>query len=215
MFIAEITSQHPESPLLIRGDSNVNPKNKLRVSSLNKLCSDFDLKRLNLNHFTYHHFLGAGRSDSEIDVVLCSVSVQECLTRILCTQDDPTMSSHHDAIYTQFKIPAHSLIPTSIGPISALRIPNSRVKIHWSPEGVQNYASCIGPLLSQLRSAWLNPSSVASMSILIQTTNSLLICVPSLPMNRHNYPPSLSPNPRINLMLSNKLNSISIIFIGS
>ena len=179
-FLSMTRTQFPGSPIFIRGDSNANPKNKLRGNSLSKLCSDFDLKRVKLNHSTYHHFLGGGLSDSEIDVLLHSSAVSETLTRILCTQNDPTMASHHDAVFSECNIPCLTVNNPAKGPVTAPRVSNSRVKIHWSPEGVHDYSACIEPLLSQLRSRWANPSSTASMSILLQTTNSLLdLCAKS------------------------------------
>ena len=170
-FIIEASDQYPGSLVFLRGDSNVNSRNLMRVESLRKLCADLDLKRLELSHPTYHHFVGMGKSDSDLDVIIHPIQVQEKLIDIVCCLNDPTMSSHHDALITLCSIPNLSLRTNPTSHTQAHRIPNSHVKIHWPEEGAEKYSKCIGPLLENLGQSWLNSYSPSSLSILLWSTN--------------------------------------------
>ena len=54
------------------------------------------------------------------------------------------------------------------------RISNDRVRIIWSEEGIANYQVAVGDNLTRLRNTWCQPSSPAMMSILLQSTYSVL-----------------------------------------
>ena len=98
--LAELAEQYPRAVLFIRGDSNVNKNNKNRLLLLKQLMENFSLLRVSIEHHTYHHFVGEGLYDSDIDVLLHSdrPGVSEELVKILCTHDHPDMLSHHDII---------------------------------------------------------------------------------------------------------------------
>ena len=66
----EIRTTYPDSPHFVRGDANVNPNNAARHGLFSYFCVKFQLESVPLNHPTYHHFVGNGSFDSEIDVIM-------------------------------------------------------------------------------------------------------------------------------------------------
>ena len=80
----DLVEQFTDPVIYIRGDSNVNAKNKLRNSLLKQLIKDYSLSRQETGHNTYHHFVGNGNSDSQIDLLLYSSdqNVEEKVTYI-------------------------------------------------------------------------------------------------------------------------------------
>ena len=86
----------------------MNKNNKNRVLLLRQLLENFSLKRVKLEHDTYHHFVGQGRYDSDIDVMIHSdkPSVSEQLVTILCKFEYPALMSHHDIILSKCSVPA-------------------------------------------------------------------------------------------------------------
>ena len=171
--VEELADLYPDSNFFIRGDSNVNKKNLNRVSLLNQFLDDFSLQRVNIPHNTYHHFVGSGLFDSDIDVLLHSsaTSIIEHVDEIICKHENPLILSHHDVILSTFSLPASPPQPKSIQLVKAPRVTNTRKKIVWSHDGVQQYQNLIKPQLKSLREAWLDPSSTVSMSVLLQMTN--------------------------------------------
>ena len=164
-------------PVYIRGDGNVNENNASRVALLNQLLNDYSLISVDTQHATYHHFVGNGLYDSKIDLVLHSdkEAVTEVVTKILCKHDNPAILSHHDIIMSEFTIPNDHLpsVEKNQTP-TAPRVKQTRVKVQWTPEGQAAYESQVGPLLSQARQKWLDPSSQSCMSILLQLTNDVM-----------------------------------------
>ena len=59
-------------PIYLRGDCNVNPKNLPRAALFKHFCSKHELISIDLKHPTHHHFLGDGKFDAQLDVILCS-----------------------------------------------------------------------------------------------------------------------------------------------
>ena len=64
-LLTDITTKHPGILLFIRGDANVNLKNKKRLEQYNNFLRKFKLDSTDLNHPTYHSFTGDGKSDSQ------------------------------------------------------------------------------------------------------------------------------------------------------
>ena len=162
--------------LYIRGDSNVNSNNTTRVTLLHQLLRDYSLNRVNTGHNTYHHFVGHGLYDSDIDVLLHSEgsNISETVTDIICKNDNPDIFSHHDAIISSFTIPGTTL-PQPGSPIStAPKLEHSRTKIFWTDEGQAAYYEVVAPYLCQIRDTWLDPSSPMCMSVLLSITNSIM-----------------------------------------
>ena len=54
----EINEKFPDMVHFVRGDANSNPKNIGRFNLFSHFCSLFSLRRVELFHTTYHHFVG-------------------------------------------------------------------------------------------------------------------------------------------------------------
>ena len=108
-LLSEIIERYPGYPVYIRGDANVNYKDKKRSQILKKLAFDFNLESTKIDHNTYHHFTGEGRSDSQLDVLLHSKDYSDDLVNVFCRNEDPTILSHHDIILSCFSLPHKSL----------------------------------------------------------------------------------------------------------
>ena len=172
-LITDITNKHPGILVFIRGDANVNFKNKKRCSLYNNLLRKFKLETTELHHPTYHHFTGDGKSDSQLDVLLHSQGSCENLIKIVCKQIDPIILSHHDIVVSKFYLQS-SQQPLLKQKHTAPRITNDRVKILWSDDGIDCYNKSMGRILTDMRERWLNEFSSASFSILISSTYSFL-----------------------------------------
>ena len=173
--INDLTAKYQDAVIFIRGDANVNGRDENRKAMLKKLCNDWNLMKMDLGHNTYHHFLGNGVSDSQLDVLLRSENSSETLHTIFCKHEDPQISSHHDALLSSFYLPKLLLPPPDPeeNPL-APRISNDRVKIQWTENGTEDYKKLVAENLARMRSNWLDSSSSSSFAVLIQSTNSFL-----------------------------------------
>ena len=158
------------------------------------------LARVSLSHPTYHHFVGNGLFDSEIDVLLHHgpAGVNEKLEKILCKLDSPFIDSTHDAILSTCILPTASVPPQDNNNITAPRIPNIRVKIIWNEEGIEDYEKIIGTNLRDLREQWGNPESRTSISVLLSSTYACL----SLAASSTNKAVDLGSHPKIKPFVS-------------
>ena len=107
--IEEIRSKYPDAPHFFRGDANVNPNNSARLGLFTYFCAQFQLSSLPLLHTTYHHFVGDGALDSEIDVILHYSPkgvASEHLKKIICKFESPFILSQHDVILSSCKLPS-------------------------------------------------------------------------------------------------------------
>ena len=172
--ILELQDKFPNPLIYLRGDSNVNPNNKNRVKIFTDFLSTFKLSIIPLYHKTYHHFLGNGLFDSEIDVIITSDVNSERVEKILCSQERHDIDSHHDMILSTITMPFEGVPEPEDSLLSAPRVPNTRQRIIWSDENISAYQDLVSPLLKQLRSNWSNPNSPASFSLLLQLTNDAL-----------------------------------------
>ena len=68
--IDELISTHDNPIIFIRGDGNCNPKNHTRFQVLDHFIKDYKLTKVLIEHPTYHHFVGNGQFDSNIDIIL-------------------------------------------------------------------------------------------------------------------------------------------------
>ena len=68
--LTALSESYQNCALFIRGDSNVNKNNSSRVILLKHLMKTLSLLRVPIQHSTYHHFVGNGQYDSDIDVLL-------------------------------------------------------------------------------------------------------------------------------------------------
>ena len=172
-LIDDLSTKYPDSAIFVRGDANVNSKDVKRRAMFKKLCNDWNLVQMDLGHNTYHHFLGNGFSDSQLDVLLRSDKSSETLHNIFCKHDDPLISSHHDALLSSFLLLRLPKSPPEDNPL-APQIANDRVKIQWTENGTKEYKKVVDKNLARMRSNWLDSSSSSSFSVLIQSTNSFL-----------------------------------------
>ena len=162
--------------IFIRGDANSSSKNNFRKTLFVNFCRDNNLTRLSINHPTYHHFLGEGKFDSDLDVILFSTEDQasEELDFIHCKLENPAVDSHHDLVISTASIPSqHQQVPDMSQNIVAPRVSNTRQKIIWSEEGSLCFKDRVTHLLPDLRSRW-EADSKASLSVLLEATNFLL-----------------------------------------
>ena len=170
--IEEIRLKYPNAPHFLRGDANSNQKNTARHGLFSHFCAQFHFQSLPLHHTTYHHFVGGGSFDSEIDVILFYSplgNASENLEKIVCKLDFPFVKSQHGVIISTCKLPKAPLVPPDHDLLKAPRIPNCRIKILWNEEGIQDYERLVGNSLADIRKLWGNSSS-RSMIIYIDTS---------------------------------------------
>ena len=151
-FLHEMSSLYPKSPFYLRGDFNVNNKNLRRKQLLNQFMETLNMKEMELNHPTYHQFVGSGANDSHLDKVLYSSPVNsENLETIICCKENPLVESHHDVILSITRLPSDTYstnegITRSIAP----KVPNDRHRITWSETGISDYQKLVMPHLNRL-----------------------------------------------------------------
>ena len=169
---------HPESPIFLRGDFNVSERNPKRTALLNHLSNDFHLLQTPLQHKTYHHFLGEGKSDSNLDKLLFSDSLEfpEVLVTIHCKLEDPRIDSHHDMLISSWSVPVLPPQEPSDDNITAPKIENNRTRVVWTDSGIENYQHLVIPELERIQQQWLSSSKLSktSISLLCESTNNIL-----------------------------------------
>ena len=177
MCIYELREKYQDCLVFIRGDSNVNPNNTERTKMFSSFLGEHDLHRVHIVHKTYHHFLGGGAFDSNIDTVLHTKEpgVDENIITVFCKLEHPDLDSHHDAILSSFSIPRAAVTDTEQDLVNAPRVNLPRFRILWSEEGKVLYQQHVAGLLHDLRSKWMNPLSRTSLAILLAQTNTILL----------------------------------------
>ena len=185
LTIDELSEKYPDSVLYIRGDANSSPVPR-KLNKRDVLFKHF-LETNNLNYVptdnnTYHHFTNEGRSDSTIDVLLCSQftsegfpnDCQEQLLSILCGKTNSLIDSTHDALLSTVSFPPISHPTPSLGNTSAPRIPNTKHKIIWSDEGITAYQELLENTLPALQYDSADELLASSASVLFEMTNHIL-----------------------------------------
>ena len=174
--IDDVISEHDDPVIFIRGDGNSNPKNKNRYQVLVHFMKHYSLTQVEICHPTYHHFVGNGLHDSNIDILLHTAadSLSEKDTKIICKNEYPEISSHHDIILSEFTLPYQAPLPVTAGLTVAPRTTYQRNKILWTDDGKVAFENLVAKQLQDLRKTWLNSSSLASTSVLIQSTDSIM-----------------------------------------
>ena len=154
--IKELRVKYEDCLIFIRGDGNTNPKNKERMKLFTYFLSSYNLGQIKINHCTYHHFLGGGAFDSNIDVILQSENVpdqeSESVVEIFCSKELPDMFSHHDAILSQVTLTSILTPAPDQELVSAPRVNHQRTKITWSEKGIADYQATVGHDLAKIRS---------------------------------------------------------------
>ena len=177
--VEQIRKKYANILIFIRGDGNASSKNSRRVNILNSLISNLNLMKVKIHHLTYHHFVGEGRFDSDLDVLLHPADVHkdiqfnETVSDIICVKSNPEIASHHDLIFSRFVVFSDResyLIKKSDIPM-APRINHTRMQVNWSEEGIQNYADILSSQLTRIHTQWCNTDSETSMAVLLELTN--------------------------------------------
>ena len=178
----DLIRDYKDPVIFLRGDANASSSNLKRYPLFNHFCTSYNLKFVDINHKTYHHFMGQGISDSDLDVLLYSDhdNVGEHLAHVRCGQVDQIIDSHHDVLISACTIPSSisSIINPPFHP--APRIENGRHRVAWTDEGIAEYEMIVSKLLPGIRNRWLFSSSQVSTSMLLQSTNTLLSLAASL-----------------------------------
>ena len=175
--IDELCEQNQDAPVYLRGDFNVNDRNIKRADILHKFCMDLELTEVKISHPTYHHFVGNGTSDSNLDKLMFSNSVlhPEYVKTINCKHENPAVDSHHDLIISSFHLPNKDPAKDDIDNVVAPRVENLRTKIVWSDHGINDYQNIVIPELLRIQQLWYNSDiSKTSLSILFESTNNIL-----------------------------------------
>ena len=172
--IEEIKVTYKDVLVYIRGDSNVNRNNKPRSKIFDNFCSELQLVRVPTHHNTYHHFMGDGLFDSDIDVILHSSESKydEKIQQIFCSKDYPVVNSSHDPILSSTRISSQPSPTLQVA--FAPTLEHERHKIVWNVESVLDYKSVVERKLPKIREDWYRPSSVASIRVLLDLTSAIL-----------------------------------------
>ena len=86
-FLDDQLDTHPQLLIFLRGDSNVNNNNKDRVKIVGNFLRSLKLVSIPISHKTYHHFLGGGLFDSNIDIIAQTKheEINEEISNIRCS----------------------------------------------------------------------------------------------------------------------------------
>ena len=153
----------------------MNTNNKERMAIFSSFLEKHSLSQVTISHKTYHHFLGGGAFDSNIDIIVePKDSPCESIITIYCKHDYPQIDSHHDVILSSISIPVSDLPSPPDDLITAPRLDIHRHKILWYEEGIGMYKQLVAKRLSEIRMRWLEPSSKTSLSVLLASTNDIL-----------------------------------------
>ena len=174
--IEELTKKYDDCLVFLRGDGNANPNNLDRYGVFTNFLQKHNLVNVHIGHKTYHHFLGGGAFDSNIDIILQprDAPFDEVVTNIFCGHEYPEIDSHHDIIISSVSLPVTGQVPPEDDTSQAPRAHFPRCKILWSDEGIVKYRDMVTTKLAECRTRWLNPTSVTSLAILFHTTNNIL-----------------------------------------
>ena len=177
--LLQLLEKYPAAPIYLRGDFNVSDKNKRRTQLFQYFCSSFDLTETHIGHKTYHHFVGNGASDSNLDKLVFSNNVQhpESVLAICCKLSNPLVFSSHDPIVSKFVLPRVAAEPPCDDNIVAPKIRNSRRKVVWDEAGIEKYQEIVVPELHRIQQQLLphSVSSKSSAALLFESTNNILV----------------------------------------
>ena len=181
-----LSEKYPGSVLYIRGDANSSPvprSGNKRDLLFKYFLENNNLEYLPINHNTYHHFVNDGISDSGIDVILSSRLTSEGfpnifvehLEKVVCGKTNPLVDSSHDILISSVSFhPKTCQEQHKDGLMTAPRVPNTKHKIIWSPEGILAYQELLATALPALRSEELADNTAESARILFHMTNHIL-----------------------------------------
>ena len=140
-------------------------------------CNRHKLLLTRISEPTYHHLMGNGKSDSNLDRIMypSSAASPEFIDRIVCKLHNPLINSHHDLLLSAFSIQSEDLPSASIENVVAPIIENKRQKVIWSDAGIEDFQSLVVPHLKRLQELWLSQSpSKTTLSLFLESTNNVL-----------------------------------------
>ena len=149
--LKDLLESNPNYILYIRGDANVNKNNNVRNTIFKNFMSSMKILSIPIDHKTYHHFMGGGLFDSNIDVILQTKNrfSTERIQRIFCKQEYPIIESHHDLILSFILLPELPVQPPAARP-QAPAIQNKRTKVVWGDEElIRNYQNILSDKISE------------------------------------------------------------------
>ena len=176
LLILELREMYPKSLVYVRGDSNVNYKNKDRSIIFSNFLNNHNFEQVTVPHNTYHHFLGGGLFDSKLDVILVpdNAASSEDITHIICKYGNDLVESHHDIILSALKLPVSTNDDDQEDLIVAPKVENNRVKIIWEDDKISDYQEEVSSKLVHLRTTWPSQPSLSQLSILLELSNFIL-----------------------------------------
>ena len=72
ILLDELIQKYQDPVIFLRGDANASSTNTMRIPLIKQFIQDFNLKLVNVDHKTYHHFMGQGITYSDLDILLYS-----------------------------------------------------------------------------------------------------------------------------------------------
>ena len=176
LLVEEIQDLYSDCIIYIRGDCNVNCKNRDRSIIFSNFIRNLKLRTIPILHRTYHHFVGGGLYDSNIDVILHTENVPEAETieAIICKFENCLVESHHDIIISSIILPVQDVLNQHQDLTAAPKVPNNRVKISWNDDMIPEYQRQVSENLSSLRQVWSDPLTKSSLSLLLELSSSVL-----------------------------------------
>ena len=179
--LSELYENYPGCPIYLRGDFNASDTNVKRADLLEFFCTTHNLVSVDISHPTYHHFVGNGSFDSNLDRLFHSrmVSSPEIMENLYCKLDHPLVNSHHDVIISSVSIPnnCHKL-PNDPENVTAPVVENRRIKIKWTDEGITKYQELVTSRLQLIQQVYLSTNdklSPTNLSLCLQSTNRVLV----------------------------------------
>ena len=140
-LLQRLKDDYSDYTICIRGDKNANKKNIKRSEMFYDLLDEFAFHEIFISHPTYHHFIGEGMFDSNIDTIAISsrnhgVS-SETIDQILCRLDYPEIGSHHDIILSSLYLSEYVRPLQRIELKKAPRTDFKSVNVNWTPDGTK------------------------------------------------------------------------------
>ena len=145
ILLDELNEKYPSCIIFLRGDCNANPKNRDRSIIFNNFISDLNLVKVPIPHATYHHFIGDGLFDSNIDTILYSnnSNVIETVDEIICKFENCYVESHHDIILSSAALPVCPPPFTNDDLKVAPKVEINRVKVKWNDDNLAEYQAIV------------------------------------------------------------------------
>ena len=87
--------------------------------------------------------------------------------------DNLLVESHHDIIISTIELPVKTVLEKDDLKV-APKVDNVRLKIYWKEEKFQDYQRVLNKKLPSLRKMWSSPSSMSSLSLLLELTSKVM-----------------------------------------